>query len=336
MVCSIPRNCIEGFSVACDVPLLEHDHQIQSQWNCLILSPPILAPGWRTTVNNGKHLLCNGITVDYNHFEKPLSKRITGHAGMNEKHAKNIMWKMSQTYQNWFTRHTGSSCTGHQRVWFLLICLVTIEWCCSLADTLLGLGPCCLPWRTARYEGPSWRRASTRMWCKSLVPQHGYEWGTIPCTLWILWSLIPVLETLVIPVLTMKFAWSHQTWISSKHFQTGDEKHHLDVLISWDLSLSIPFPCDSTPRGLCTFAWRKRLPLCWNLAACPLPRSRRLCAQWALKHQRKAPKHQRKSNPFQATSWVEAINGYKRANGEEVKFESHSQGIVGLKISKLD
>lgn len=242
MVCSIPRNCIEGFSVACDVPLLEHDHQIQSQWNCLILSPPILAPGWRTTVNNGKHLLCNGITVDYNHFEKPLSKRITGHAGMNEKHAKNIMWKMSQTYQNWFTRHTGSSCTGHQRVWFLLICLVTIEWCCSLADTLLGLGPCCLPWRTARYEGPSWRRASTRMWCKSLVPQHGYEWGTIPCTLWILWSLIPVLETLVIPVLTMKFAWSHQTWISSKHFQTGDEKHHLDVLISWDLSLSLhPF-----------------------------------------------------------------------------------------------
>lgn len=229
MVCSIPRNCV--------FRLLEHDHQIQSQWNCLILSPPILAPGWRTTVNNGKHLLCNGITVDYNHFEKPLSKRITGHAGMNEKHAKNIMWKMSQTYQNWFTRHTGSSCTGHQRVWFLLICLVTIEWCCSLADTLLGLGPCCLPWRTARYEGPSWRRASTPMWCKSLVPQHGYEWGTIPCTLWILWSLIPVLETLVTPARTMKFAWSHQTWISSKHFQTGDEKHHLDILRSLSPSL---------------------------------------------------------------------------------------------------
>lgn len=107
---------------------------------------------------------------------------------------------------------------------------------------------------------------------------------------------------------------------------------------SWylEISLSIPFPRDSTPRGQCTFAWRKRLPLCWNLAACPLPRSRRLCAQWALKHQRKAPKHQRKSNPFQATSWVEAVNGYKRTNGEEVKFESHSQAIVGLKISKLD
>ncbi len=252
-----------------------------------------------------------------------------------------MLWKCSpnsQTCQNWFTRHTGSSsvaisvCDSCWDIWWLLngaaplqtLYLASALVACldELHDTKGLLGDALQP------------RCGVRVWflnldtngarfhalCRKLQKDfeefdscagNSCHAGTYH-------------QVCMIP--------SNLNRISSKHVQTGDERHYLEC---WDLSLH-PFSAthNSTPRGQCTFAWRKRLPLCWNLAACPPPRSRRLCGLWALKHQRKSPK-QTPGNPIRPRQPVK-LKPYMNTNGEEVNIWESFSSYSWAKISKLN